>query len=157
MGKSDALFAHRIALAVAPLSVDKLGRPMPYDGVRQGVPILVTARGSMSKGPDTVGTRSKHWCLATTWALTPARSSDAQITEVSKWRSREEELSLPIARVETPRLAKHVLALGEQLTADENQLADLVKVSEVSPLLDVRGFRANSAAKCLAAWSPSSG
>ena len=49
LGKSDALDAHRIAMAVLPLPVGKLRRPRLHDGVRQGVRILVTARGSMSK------------------------------------------------------------------------------------------------------------
>lgn len=44
VGKSDALDAHRIAMAVLPLPVDKLRRPRLHDGVRQGVRILVTAR-----------------------------------------------------------------------------------------------------------------
>jgi transposase len=79
--------------------------------------------------------------------------TDAQINEVSKWRSREEELSLSIARAEAVRLAKHVLALDEQLTANENQLDDLVKASDAAPLLEEMGFRAIGAAKCLAAWS----
>ncbi|MFJ4027997.1 transposase, partial [Paenarthrobacter sp. NPDC090009] len=50
-------------------------------------------------------------------------------------------------------LAKHVLALAEQLTANENQLDELVKVSEAAPLLEETGFAAISAAKCLTAWS----
>ena len=35
VGKSDALDAHRIAMAVLPLPVDKLRRPRLHDGVRQ--------------------------------------------------------------------------------------------------------------------------
>lgn len=81
-----------------------------------------------------------HRCAATTWASMPARSLQTpQITEASKWRSREEDLSLSIARVEAARLAKHVLALDEQLTANENQLNDLLKVSEAAPLLEETG------------------
>ena len=79
--------------------------------------------------------------------------TSAQITEVAKWRSREEELSKSIARAEAVRLAKHVLALEEQLTANENQLDELIKASEAAPLLEETGFKAISAAKCLAAWS----
>lgn len=54
-------------------------------------------------------------------------------------------------RVEAARPAKHALALDEQLTANENQLDDLVKVSEAAPSPEETGFRAISAAKCLAA------
>lgn len=76
VGKSDALDAHRIAMAVLSLPVDKLRRPRLHDGVRQGV-----------------------------------------------------------------RLARHVLALDEQLTANENQLDELVKVSEAAPLLEETGVQ----------------
>ncbi|WP_420179916.1 IS110 family transposase [Paenarthrobacter sp. TA1.8] len=154
VGKTDALDAHQIAASTLPLPVDKLRRPRLHDGVRQGVRILVTARGSMSKDR----TRSINALNAL------VRSNDlgidarkkltgAQITEVSKWRSREEELSLSIARAEAVRLAKHVLALDEQLTVNENQLDELVKASEAAPLLEETGFAAISAAKCLTAWS----
>lgn len=114
VGKSDALDAHRIAAAALPLQVDKLRRPRLNDGVRQAIRILVTTRDSMTKDR----TRSVN-------ALTALlRSSDlgmdarkalskTQIVDISAWRSRNEELSLSIARGEAIRLAKHVLALDE--------------------------------------------
>ena len=80
--------------------------------------------------------------------LTPS-----QIGEISRWREREEELALGIARAEAVRLAKHILDLEEQLKSNEKQLDELVKVSEAAPLLEVKGFRAVTAAKCLVAWS----
>jgi transposase len=142
VGKSDALDAHRIAMAVLPLPVDKLHRPRLHDGVHQGVRILVTARGSMSKD-RTRSVNALNALVRGNDLGIDARQklTDAQITKVSKWRSREEELSLSIARVEAVRLAKHVLALDEQLTANENQLDDLVKVSEAAPLLEETGFQ----------------
>jgi transposase len=153
VGKSDALDAHQIAMAVLPLPVDKLRRPRLHDGVRQCVRILVTARGSMSKD-RTRSVNALNALVRGNDLGIDARQklTGTQITEVSKWRSREEELSLSIARAEAARLARHVLALDEQLTANENQLDDLVKVSEAAPLLEETGFRAISAAKCLAAW-----
>ena len=51
------------------------------------------------------------------------------------------------------RLSKHVLDLDEQLDANDKQLDSLVKVSEAAPLLEEKGFRAVTAAKCLVAWS----
>ncbi|MEW1981447.1 IS110 family transposase [Citricoccus sp. NPDC079358] len=154
VGKSDAMDAHQIAAATLGLPVQKLRRPRLNDGVRQSVRILITARESMSKDR----TRSVN-------ALTAlARANDlgidarkkltaTQIAEVSRWRAREEELSLSIARAESVRLAKHVLELDEQLQANEKQLDELVKASEAAPLLAEKGFRAISAAKCLTAWS----
>lgn len=76
-----------------------------------------------------------------------------QVEEISRWREREEELALGIARAEAVRLAKHVLDLGEQLKSNEQKLDELVKVSEAAPLLEEKGFQAVTAAKCLVAWS----
>lgn len=117
--------------------MEKLRRHGLHDGVRQGVRILVTARASMDKDRTrSINTlnalvRGNHLSIDARKKLT-----DTQITEVSKWRSREEELSLSIARPEAVRLAKHVLELTEQLTANEQQLEET-------------GFRAISAAKRL--------
>lgn len=154
VGKSDALDAHQIAATTLPLSVDKLRRPRLNEGVRQGVRILVTARESMSKDR----TRSVNALNAL------VRSNDlgidarkklthAQITEVSRWRSRQEGLSLSIARAEAVRLAEHILELDGQLTVNEKQLDELVRASEAAPLLEEKGFGAISTAKCLTAWS----
>ena len=49
--------------------------------------------------------------------------------------------------------AKHAIDLEEQLRSNEQQLTELVQVSEAAPLLEETGFKAISAAKCLAAWS----
>lgn len=132
----------------------KLRRPRLNDGVRQGLRILVTARESMSRGR----TRSVNALNAL------ARSNDlgigarrkltaVQIEEIFRWRERDEELALTIARSEAVRLAKHILDLDEQLKSNEQKLDELVKVSEAAPLLEEKGFRAVAAAKCLVAWS----
>lgn len=76
-----------------------------------------------------------------------------QIGEISRWRERAEELSLRIARAEAVRLAKHIDTLDEQLKNSESQLDELVRASEASELLNETGFKAITAAKCLAAWS----
>ena len=76
-----------------------------------------------------------------------------QIAEIRRWREREEELSLRIARSEPVRLAKHILDLDQQLMANEQQLDELVKASEPAPLLHETGFKAITAAKCFVAWS----
>lgn len=154
VGKSDAMDAHQIAAATLALSEDKLRRPRLNDGIRQGIRILVTARVSMSKDRTrsvnalTALVRSNELGLDARKPLT-----GAQISEVSRWRSREEELSISIARAEAVRLAKHVLELDGQLKANEKQVDELVKASEAAPLLEETGFAAISAAKCLTAWS----
>jgi hypothetical protein len=154
VAKTDALDAHQIAISTLPLPVDKLRRPRLHDGIRQGVRILVTARGSMSKDRTRSINALNALVRGNDLGIDGRRKlTSTQVTEVSKWRSREEELSLSIARTEAVRLARHVLALDEQLTANENQLDELVKASEAAPLLEETGFAAISAAKCLAAWS----
>lgn len=129
-GKSDDLDAHRIAAAALPLPVNKLRRPRLNAGVRQAIQILVTARQSMTKDRTrsinalTALVRSNELGLDARGGV-----SRAQIVEVSKWRTRNEELSLSIARAEAVRLAKHVLELDQQLADNEHQLQELVKVS----------------------------
>lgn len=134
VGKTDVLDAHRMAMASLPLPVDKLRHPRLNEGIRQGLRILVTARSSMAKDR----TRSVNALYA------PIRSNGlgidarkkligSQIAEISRWRDREEELSLRIARSEAVRLAKHVLDLDQQLAAKEHQLDELVQVSVAAP------------------------
>lgn len=154
VGKSDALDARQIAAAALPLPLEKLRRPRMHDGVRQALRILTTAREGMS----TERTRSVNalTALLRTHALgLDARKalSGEQITDVSRWRSREEELSLSIARAEAVRLAKRVLELDDQLKANEKQLTELVQISEAAPLLQETGFGPVTAATCLTAWS----
>jgi transposase len=154
VGKSDALDAHQIAAATLPLPVEKLRRPRLNDGIRQAVRILTTARRAMS-ADRTRSVNARNALVRSNNLRVDARRSltASQISEVTRWRPREEELSLCVARNEAIRLAKHILRLDGQLTANEKQLDELVKVSEAAPLLEEKGFGAISAAKCLTAWS----
>jgi transposase len=154
VGKSDALDARQIAAAALSLPLEKLRRPRVNEGVRQALRILTTARDAMT----TERTRSVNalTALLRTHVLgLDARKplSNQQITDVSRWRSREEELSLTIARAEAVRLAKRVLELDDQLKANEQQLTELVQISEAAPLLHETGFGPVTAATCLTAWS----
>lgn len=154
VGKSDTLDAHQIAAATLPLPVGNLRRPRLTDGLRQAVQILVTARGSMSKDRTRSVNALNALVRSNDLGIDARKTLTAeQISEASRWRSREEEMSLAIARTEAVRLAKHVLELDEQLKTNERQLDELVKASEAAPLLKEKGFGAISAAKCLTAWS----
>lgn len=134
--------------------MDKLRRPRHGEGLRQALRILVTARKSMSKdrtrSVNALNARSRGNDLGidARKALTAE-----QVTEVYRWRSREEEMSLSVARTEAVRLAKRILELDDQLRDNEKQLDELVKASEAAPLLEEKGFAAISGAKCRAAWS----
>lgn len=154
IGKSDVLDAHRLARAVLPLPVEKLRHPRMNEGIRQGLRILVTARESISKG-RTRSVNALNALVRSNGVGVDARRklTSVQVEEISRWREREEELSLGIARAEAVRLAKHILELEEQLKSNEQKLDELVKVSEAAPLLMEKGFRAVAAAKCLVAWS----
>jgi transposase len=46
-----------------------------------------------------------------------------------------------------------VLELDDQLKANENQLSELVQISEAAPLLQETGFGPVTAATCLTTWS----
>ena len=154
VGKTDALDAHRMGMAVLSLPVEKLRRPRLNEGIRQGLRILVTARESMSKGRTRSINALNALVRSNILGIDARRKlTQVQIEEISRWREREEELALSIARSEAVRLAKHILDLGEQLKSNEQKLDELVKVSEAAPLLEEKGFQAVTAAKCLVAWS----
>ncbi|TDU22516.1 transposase IS116/IS110/IS902 family protein [Arthrobacter sp. JUb115] len=136
------------------MPVEKLRHPRMNEGIRQGLRILVTARESISKG-RTRSVNALNALVRSNGVGVDARRklTSVQVEEISRWREREEELSLGIARAEAVRLAKHILDLEEQLKSNEQKLDELVKVSEAAPLLMEKGFRAVAAAKCLVAWS----
>jgi transposase len=77
----------------------------------------------------------------------------AQIAESSRWRAQDEELALSVARSGAIRLAKRGGELDKELASNNQQITELVKVSEAAPLLDVKGFAAITAATSLTVWS----
>src|SRR5699024_3440963 len=153
-GKSDTLDARRIATAVLALPVSKLRRPRLNNGVRQALQVLVTARSAMTK--DRTRAVNALTALVRRHGLgVDARKAlrGAQISEIARWRARKEELAVSVARAEAIRLAKYIVSLDGQLKDNDQQLTDLVSISEAAPLLQEPGFGAISAAKCLVAWS----
>ncbi|WP_449374605.1 IS110 family transposase [Arthrobacter psychrolactophilus] len=154
VGKSDALDAHRIAQAVLPLEVEKLRRPRLHDGVRQGLRILIAARHSMTHDRTRSINALNAIARSNNLGIDARRKLTAvQIGEISRWRERDEELSLQIARAEAVRLANNILALDTQLKDNEKQLQSLIVVSPAAPLLEEKGFEPVTAATCYIAWS----
>lgn len=98
VGKSDQLDAHHIAVAALPMPAQKLRRPRLSDGIRQALRILVTAREAVSTERTRL-VNSLTALLRTQDLGMDARKalSGAQVTEVSRWRARDEELALSIA------------------------------------------------------------
>lgn len=154
VGKNDALDAHRMAMASLPLAVENLRHPRLNEGIRQGLRILVAARSSMAKD-RTRSVNALNALVRSNNLGIDARKklTGSQMNEISRWREREEELSASIARSEAVRLAKQILNLDQELSANEKRLDELVGVSEAAPLLKEVGFKAITAAKCFVAWS----
>jgi len=154
VGKTDTLDSQRIAHAVLPLEQTQLRRPRLNDGVRAALRVLVCAREAMTGERTravnslTALTRVNELGLDGRKALTRA-----QITEVSRWRARDEELALSVARAEATRLAKRIHDLDSELKDNTKQITGLVKVSEAAPLLEIKGFGPVTAATCLTVWS----
>src|SRR5699024_6022301 len=154
VGKNDALDAHRMAMASLPLPQEELRHPRLNEGTRQGLRIIVTARNAMAK--DRTRSVNALNALVRSHELgIDARRKliGRQINEISRWREREEKLSVAIARAKAVRLARHILELKQQLSANEKRLDELVRGSEAAPLLEKTGFKAITATKCFVAWS----
>jgi transposase len=154
VGKSDKLDSQRIARAVLPLEEKQLRRPRLDEGIRAALRVLVSARDAMT------GERTRAVNALTALVRVHELGLDArkalsavQIAEVSRWRERDEELALSVARAEAVRLAKRIGELDKELAENNKQITELVKVSEAAPLLDVKGFGAVTAATCLTVWS----
>lgn len=154
IGKSDDLDAQRIARAVLALEGRQLRRPRLSEGIRAALRLLVSARDSMT-GERTRAVNALTALVRVNELGLDARKSltGEQIAEVSKWRARDEELALLVARAEAVRLAERIDELNQELTSNDKQITELVKVSEAAPLLEVKGFGAITAATCLTVWS----
>ncbi len=154
VGKSDPLDAQRIAAAVLPLDVNELRHPRRDEGVRAALRVLVAARDHMT-GERTGTVNALTGLVRSTDLGLDARRplSTKQIDEMSKWRTRSEDLGSATARAEAGRLAKRALALDEELTANHAQMSQLIGQSPAAGLLDMTGIGAVTAAVVLTAWS----
>lgn len=154
VGKSDTLGAQRIAQAVLSLKPEELRRPRLNAGVRQALGILATARDAMTTERTRAVNALTALLRASDLGMDARRAlSGVQIAEVSRWRAREEELALSIARSEAIRLAKRITELDADLKSNSTRMTDLVEISEAAPLLKKKSFGPVTAAICLAAWS----
>ncbi|MFI5084903.1 MAG: IS110 family transposase [Actinomycetales bacterium] len=154
VGKSDELDAQRIARAVLPLEERQLRRPRLDEGIRAALRVLVSARDAMT-GERTRAVNALTALVRVNDLGLDARKalSAAQIAGMSRWRERDEELALSVARAEAVRLARRIGELDSELAGNNKQITELVKVSEAAPLLEVKGFGAVTAATCLTVWS----
>jgi transposase len=77
----------------------------------------------------------------------------AQIATITRWRERHEQIELSIAREEAVRLARRVLEVTTQLTANQKRMTELIQQSPAAPLLEMMGAGAVTVATVLTAWS----
>lgn len=154
VGKSDPLDAARIAAAVLPLPIAQLRRPRMAEGVRAALRVLLTARDHMT-GERTATINALTALLRVVDLGIVARKSltGTQIATVARWRARDEELAVSIARAEAVRLAKRVLDLQDDLATNVARMTQLVQASQAAPLLEKTGIGPVTAAICLTVWS----
>lgn len=154
VGKSDPLDARAIAAAALPLDPHRLRVPRQDDGVRAALRVLVAAREQMA-----VERTAKINALTALVRIVPlgidARKplTDTQITEISRWRARDEELAAATARAEAVRLAKHIRILDGELKDNHSNTARLIQASPAAPLLEKTGIGPLTAAVVYTAWS----
>jgi hypothetical protein len=75
----------------------------------------------------------------------------AQIATITIWRERQEQIELSIAREEAVRLARRVLEVTTQLTANQKRMTELIQQSPAAPLLEMVGAGAVTVAAVLTA------
>lgn len=154
VGKSDPLDARRIAAAVLPLEVDHLRIPRRDEGVRAALRVLVAARDQMTT--ERTAAINALTALLRGFPLgADARKAltNAQIVEVGRWRTREEDMATGVARAESVRLAKRILELDEQVAHNTKTMTRLIQQSPAKVLLDKIGIGPVTAAVVIAAWS----
>ena len=130
IGKSDVLDSHRKAMAVLPLPVEIPSRPRLNKGIHQCLRIPATARGSMSKDRTRTVNALNVLVRGNDLGIDARRKlAPVQILEVSRWREREEELALGIARAAAVCIAKHIVGLDGQVKSNEQKLDERVRAS----------------------------
>lgn len=154
IGKSDPIDARRIAAAVLPLRSDQLRIPRQGDSGRAAAQILLTARdgltGERTRAVNALNATLRIYDLG----IDVRRSLGARkISEVARWRARDEHLAAATARWEAIRLAKRILALDDEIAANTSKLAELIATSPAAGLLKQTGIGPVTAATVLVAWS----
>lgn len=154
VGKSDPLDARRIAAAAIPLELDRLRNPRQDEGARAALRVLVAARDQMTT--ERTAAINALTALLRTFALgIDARRAvtSAQIAEAARWRTREEDVAIGVARAESVRLAKRIIALDEQVAQNTATMTHLIQQSPAKVLLDKIGVGPVTAAVVITAWS----
>lgn len=154
-GKSDPLDSEQIARAALPLDTKKLRQPRLDTGVRGALRTLIATR-------DAAGAERTAKINALTalvrridLGLPAARPLTAsQIAAISRWhKTIDDDISITIAREEAIRLAKRIIALGEELAENKNLITALVQRSQARSLLGLPGVGPITAAVAYTVYS----
>ncbi len=154
IGKSDPLDAAAIGTAILGLEESQLRAPRRDEGTRAGLRILSAARDQLTRDRTmnvnalTALLRAHDLGIDARKPLVPA-----QIATITRWRERNEQIELSIAREEAVRLARRVLEVTTQLTANQKRMTELIQQSPAAPLLEMVGAGAVTVATVLTAWS----
>ncbi|MCB5292441.1 IS110 family transposase [Arthrobacter sp. SO3] len=153
-GKSDPLDAGAIAAAALPLEESELRIPRQDEGVRAALRVLVAAREQMTV-ERTAKVNALTALLRSVDLGVDARKplTDAQITDTSRWRAREEALAAATARAEAVRLAKRITVLDAELKDNQRRTTELLEASPAAALLEETGIGPVTAAAVYTAWS----
>ena len=127
-GKSDPLNAAAIAAAALPLDEAHLRIPRQDDGIRAALRVLVAAREQMTLERTAKVNALTALPRAIDLGIDARKPlTDTQITEISHWRARDEELSLSTARAEAVRLAKRIITLDAELKDNHTRTTELLE------------------------------
>ena len=154
LGKSDPLDALAIATAARSIDVTALRRPRQDNGVRAALRILVAARDQMTM-ERTMNINALTALVRTVDLDIDARRplSSGQVKEISRWRTRSEEVAAATARTEATRLATRIVALTSELDSNQARMTELLQDSAAAPLLEKTGIGPVTAATIFTAWS----
>lgn len=154
VGKSDPLDARRIAASVLPLEVDRLRHPRKDDGVRAALRVLVAARDMMTSERTSMVNALTALLRSVPLGIDARKAlSRVQIIEVTKWRTRTENIATATARTEAVRLAKRITALDKEIADNTATTTELIRQSPARGLLEKTGVGPVTAAVVMAAWS----
>jgi transposase len=159
-GKNDDLDALHAARASLPMDLDRLrdqrATTAENDQLRGALAVLVTAREQLNA--ERLRAINALTALVRTHDLgldARRKLTRAQIDQVSRWRTREENLSNTVARAQAVRLARRINDLSDDLTANEHHIADLLHThapTQAHALLPTCGIGAIVAATVLVTW-----
>ncbi|MDI5937147.1 MULTISPECIES: IS110 family transposase [unclassified Micromonospora] len=151
-GKSDAVDAVAMAQAARSLDINELCWPRA-GGDRTALRVLTVAREQMS-GERTRAVNALTALLRTVDLGIDARRAltTTTIATVAAWRTRSDNATLAVCRVEAIRLARRIRALDAELAANHTALHEAV-TAQAPQLLALPGVGAVVAATVLLAWS----